>query len=209
MVDMIASIFNDKCGDYLRVISGTCKGRPLKAVPGTSTRPTTDKVKEAIFNMIGPYFDGGVALDLFGGSGGLGIEALSRGIDKTIFVDKEFKAIQTIKENVASCEFGNRVEIYRNDATRALKALIKRELQFDYIFLDPPYNHHQLEALIMVINDHHLLADHGYIVAEHDHVVELSSSLGSFSRQKYEKYGITAISVYGIQGAEEGSNNHD
>ncbi|MFC4320295.1 16S rRNA (guanine(966)-N(2))-methyltransferase RsmD [Litchfieldia salsa] len=191
----------------MRVISGICKGRPLKAVPGTSTRPTTDKVKEAIFNMIGPYFDGGIALDLFGGSGGLGIEALSRGIEKTIFVDKEFKAIQTIKENVGNCEFGSRVEIYRNDATRALKALIKREIQFDYIFLDPPYNHQQLEALIMVISDHHLLAEHGYIVAEHDYEVELSNTLGKYSRMKYEKYGITAISVYGNKGLE-GSNTH-
>ena len=68
----------------MRVVSGKCKGHPLKAVPGNTTRPTTDKVKESIFNMIGPYFDGGIALDLFGGSGGLGIEALSRGIDKAI-----------------------------------------------------------------------------------------------------------------------------
>ncbi|MBD8068412.1 16S rRNA (guanine(966)-N(2))-methyltransferase RsmD [Bacillus sp. PS06] len=193
----------------MRVISGTCKGRPLKAVPGTSTRPTTDKVKEAIFNMIGPYFDEGIALDLFGGSGGLGIEALSRGIDKAIFVDKEFKAIQTIKENVANCDFSDRVEVYRNDAARALKALIKRNVQFDYIFLDPPYNHHQLEALIMMIHDHQLLAEDGYIIAEHDHQVELSDTLGSLSRKKFEKYGITAISVFGFQSVVEGSNTND
>ncbi|MDG0961887.1 RsmD family RNA methyltransferase, partial [Bacillus paranthracis] len=78
----------------MRVVSGKCKGHPLKAVPGNTTRPTTDKVKESIFNMIGPYFDGGVALDLFGGSGGLGIEAISRGIDKAIFVDRDNKAIK-------------------------------------------------------------------------------------------------------------------
>ena len=71
----------------LRVVSGICKGRPLKAVPGNTTRPTTDKVKEALFNMIGPYFNGGIGLDLFAGSGGLGIEALSRGLDKVIFID--------------------------------------------------------------------------------------------------------------------------
>ena len=72
----------------MRVVAGTLKGRSIKAVKGTNTRPTTDKVKESIFNIIGPYFDGGIALDLFGGSGNLGIESLSRGIDKVIFVEK-------------------------------------------------------------------------------------------------------------------------
>ena len=84
----------------MRVVAGTLKGRSIKAVKGTNTRPTTDKVKESIFNIIGPYFDGGVALDLFGGSGNLGIESLSRGIDRVIFVDRETIAINTIKQNV-------------------------------------------------------------------------------------------------------------
>ncbi|RBN41004.1 16S rRNA (guanine(966)-N(2))-methyltransferase RsmD, partial [Priestia megaterium] len=92
----------------MRVVAGLYKGHALKAVPGYSTRPTTDKVKEAIFNMIGPFFEGGTALDLFGGSGGLGIEALSRGIDKVIFVDRDGKAIQTIKANLASCRLEDR-----------------------------------------------------------------------------------------------------
>ena len=122
----------------MRVVAGSLKGRSIKAVKGTNTRPTTDKVKESIFNIIGPYFDGGMALDLFGGSGNLGIESLSRGIDKVIFVDKEGIAINTIKENVKELRLEDRVEIYRNDAFRALKALVKREIQFDLILLDPP-----------------------------------------------------------------------
>ena len=77
--------------------------------------------------MIGPYFEGGIGLDLFAGSGGLGIEALSRGLDKMIFVDRDVKAIQTIHENIHSCGFDDQVEVYRNDAERAVKALIKRE----------------------------------------------------------------------------------
>ncbi|MBJ3791977.1 16S rRNA (guanine(966)-N(2))-methyltransferase RsmD, partial [Bacillus sp. OA1] len=114
----------------MRVVSGKCKGHPLKAVPGNTTRPTTDKVKESIFNMIGPYFDGGIALDLFGGSGGLGIEALSRGIDKVIFVDRDSKAIKVIHQNLESCRVQEQAEVYRNDAERAVKALIKREIAF-------------------------------------------------------------------------------
>ncbi len=123
----------------MRVVSGKCKGHPLKAVPGNTTRPTTDKVKESIFNMIGPYFDGGVALDLFGGSGGLGIEAISRGIDKAIFVDRDNKAIKVIHQNLESCRIQEQAEVYRNDAERAIKALIKREISFDLILIDPPY----------------------------------------------------------------------
>ena len=180
----------------MRVVSGTCKGRPLKAVPGVTTRPTTDKVKEAIFNMIGPYFDGGRGLDLFGGSGGLGIEALSRGLDHMIFVDRDGKAIQTIKMNLAACGFENRAEVYRNDAERALKAVKKREMTFDLVFLDPPYKAQKLKAIIEEIGEQQLLSKSGTIVAEHDNDVKLPDQIGGFLKEKFEVYGITAISIY-------------
>lgn len=180
----------------MRVVSGTCKGRALKAVPGTTTRPTTDKVKEAIFNMIGPYFDGGRGLDLFGGSGGLGIEALSRGLEYMIFVDRDGKAIQTIKANLAVCRFEDRAEVYRNDAERALKAVKKREMTFDLVFLDPPYKAQKLKALIEEIGEQQLLSKSGTIVAEHDNDVKLPDQIGSFSKEKFEVYGIIAISIY-------------
>src|SRR4051812_46718382 len=84
---------HDCKGESMRVISGSAKGRPLKAVPGKGTRPTTDKVKEAVFSMIGPYFDGGHLLDLFAGTGGLGIEALSRGMERAVFIDRDKKSV--------------------------------------------------------------------------------------------------------------------
>jgi 16S rRNA (guanine966-N2)-methyltransferase len=180
----------------MRVVSGACKGRPLKAVPGMSTRPTTDKVKEAIFNIVGPYFDGGIGLDLFGGSGGLGIEALSRGLDKVIFVDRDQKAIQTIRSNVEACKFIEKVEIYRNDAERALKAILKRDLRFDLIFLDPPYKKQQLNDLISKIESHRLLTDNGYIIAEHSEEVDLPSTIGVLEKIKFENYGVTSVSVF-------------
>ncbi len=180
----------------MRVVSGKCKGHPLKAVPGMSTRPTTDKVKEAIFNIIGPYFDGGIALDLFGGSGGLGIEALSRGMDKAIFVDRNGKAVQTIRQNIESCKLAEQAEIYRNDAERALKALLKRELSFDLILLDPPYKDQKIVSLMSIIDTHGLLKKTGIIMAEHAVEVELPQQIGNLTRTKYENYGITAISIY-------------
>lgn len=180
----------------MRVVSGVCKGRALKAVPGNTTRPTTDKVKEALFNMIGPYFDGGIGLDLFAGSGGLGLEALSRGLERVIFVDRERKAIQTIYENIQACKMEDKAEVYRNDADRALKALSKREIEFDYIFLDPPYKKQQLISLMEKISEHSLLTNDGYIVCEHSHDIELPKSTGEYSQYKHEKYGIIAITIY-------------
>ncbi|WP_096154751.1 MULTISPECIES: 16S rRNA (guanine(966)-N(2))-methyltransferase RsmD [Bacillus] len=181
----------------MRVISGVYKGRQLKAVPGMNTRPTTDKVKESIFNMIGPYFEGGIALDLFGGSGGLGIEALSRGIDKVVFVDKDGKAIQTIKKNVEELKLNDSVEIYRNDAIRALNAINKREdIRFDLILLDPPYKRHQLELLLETIEEYKLLKQDGIIMAEHSNEVKLPDIIGSLHISKKETYGTTVISVY-------------
>jgi 16S rRNA (guanine(966)-N(2))-methyltransferase RsmD len=180
----------------MRVVSGNCKGRPLKAVPGNTTRPTTDKVKEALFNMIGPYFNGGMGLDLFAGSGGLGIEGLSRGLEKVIFVDREAKAIQVIHENIKACHFADKAEVYRNDADRALKALHKREIRFDYIFLDPPYKKQQLVNLIEKMEEKQLVNTSGIIVCEHSFDVELPQTIGVFSQLKHETYGIIAITIY-------------
>ncbi|XKK25932.1 16S rRNA (guanine(966)-N(2))-methyltransferase RsmD [Bacillus sp. CB62A.1] len=189
----------------MRVVSGKCKGHPLKAVPGNTTRPTTDKVKESIFNMIGPYFDGGIALDLFGGSGGLGIEALSRGIDKAIFVDRDSKAIKVIHQNLESCRIQEQAEVYRNDAERAVKALIKREMSFDLILIDPPYKEQKIVSLISVMDQHGLLHSDGLIMAEHGNDVVLPNSIGRLVKVRAENYGITAISIYKYEG--EGQND--
>lgn len=180
----------------MRVVSGKCKGRSLKAVPGNSTRPTTDKVKEAIFNMVGPYFDGGIGLDLFAGSGGLGIEALSRGLDKVIFVDRDKNAVQTIHENIQKCGMEQQAEIFRNDAERALKAVSKRDLQLNYIVLDPPYKKQQLEKLLEIIAENNLLHPNGVIICEHGSEFELPDQIINFVKNKQEQYGITAVSIY-------------
>ena len=180
----------------MRVISGTLKGRPLKAVPGSGTRPTTDKVKESIFNMLGPYFDGGTGLDLFAGSGGLGIEALSRGLDSVIFVDRDAKAFQTIKANLEDCQLLDQSEVYRNEATRALKAIVKREIVFDYIFLDPPYKQQKLQQLLEFIDEHNLLNESGYVMCEHGSEITLEESTGRLRKVREETYGIIRISIF-------------
>ncbi|MFC4617232.1 16S rRNA (guanine(966)-N(2))-methyltransferase RsmD [Camelliibacillus cellulosilyticus] len=182
----------------MRVISGSCKGRPLKPVPGNQTRPTTDKVKETIFNIIGPYFQGGQALDLYGGSGALGIEALSRGMEKAIFIDRSALALQTIRQNLSICGLIASAAVYRNDAHRALRLLKKKNESFDLIFLDPPYKEARLRRDLGAIAKLEILNPHGLIVTEHDAELNLPERLTeTIERWKHQTYqSHTAVTIY-------------
>ncbi|NGQ93875.1 16S rRNA (guanine(966)-N(2))-methyltransferase RsmD [Brevibacillus sp. SYP-B805] len=180
----------------MRVIAGELKGRPLSAVPGKGTRPTTDKVKESIFNMIGPYFDGGVALDLYAGTGGLGIEALSRGMEKAIFVEVDSRAFAVVKENIERLGLADRAELYRNDAARALKALAKRGIPFDAVFLDPPYAKQKIADEIAYLQEANLLADEAWIVAEHAAADSLPTAVGRCTVDRTATYGDTTVTIY-------------
>jgi 16S rRNA (guanine(966)-N(2))-methyltransferase RsmD len=178
------------------VIAGSAKGRLLKAVPGTGTRPTADKVKEAIFSMIGPFFDGGVGLDLFAGTGGLGIEAISRGMDRVIFIDMEKTSIQVIEDNLTTIGFKGQSEVYRNEAQRALKVLAKRGLKFDLIFLDPPYRMKQADEILLQMQQMEMLQDQAVVLVEHEAGHRYADEIGQFRVQKRANYGETAITIY-------------
>lgn len=181
----------------MRVISGSRRGRSLQAIPGKSTRPTTDKVKEAIFSMIGqPYHDGSWGLDLYAGTGGLGIEALSRGLEHMIFVDQNKKAFDIIKQNLTSLDLLDQSEVYKNEASRALKAIVKRELKFTLIFLDPPYAEQKIASQLAVFDDYKLLVPGGMIVVETGTGEELPSRVGSLFLAKNQVYGDTEIRIY-------------
>lgn len=192
----------------MRVISGECKGRQLKSVPGQTTRPTTDKVKEAMFNRIGPFFEGGLGLDLYSGSGGLGIEALSRGIDKMIFIDRYSAAIDVIKTNLSLCRLNDRAEVFRNEVHRGIKAVAQRKLQFDLIFMDPPYRTKSIKNDIEAILKYDLLKLYGLLVIEHDeHVVLPDLWEGELYRNRMDTYnGRTAVSIYEKR-MEKGDDN--
>ena len=180
----------------MRVISGSAKGRPLKAVPGMGTRPTTDKVKEAIFSMIGPYFAGGDVLDLFAGTGGLGIEALSRGMDRAVFVDADKKSVEVVAANLQAARLSEQAEVYRNDAFRAIKAMSKRDLKFELVFLDPPYKMTEIEELLRSMQELNLLADKATIVVEHDAANRYADEIGGLGLRKRVEYGEIAVTVY-------------
>lgn len=180
----------------MRVVAGERKGMPLKAVTGTTTRPTTDKVKESIFNIIGPFFDGGTALDLFAGSGGLGIEALSRGAEKAIFVEKDPRAFQILKENIKKCRYDEITELFKTDASRAVKGLIKREIEIDYLFMDPPYRKTEYYDLVSTLAECGKLSKNAIIVCEHAKEYSLPEAYGPYTLTRQETYGETIISIY-------------
>ncbi|MGD9678634.1 MAG: 16S rRNA (guanine(966)-N(2))-methyltransferase RsmD [Vulcanibacillus sp.] len=190
----------------LRVIAGSAKGRPLKAVPGKNTRPTTDKIKEAIFNIITPYLQEGLVLDLYAGTGGLGIEALSRGMDKAIFIDQDKISIEIIKKNLILCDFLEISEIYRNDSLRALNALIKRGLQFDLVFIDPPYKINNYDIVLKILYDNKMISRKGIIIVEHDVKISLNDYSDFYTLIKKTSYGNTGISIYQSINRDEGAD---
>jgi 16S rRNA (guanine(966)-N(2))-methyltransferase RsmD len=183
----------------MRIISGEFGGRPLKAVPGTATRPTTDKVKEALFSMIGPYFDGGRSLDLYAGSGGLSIEGVSRGIDEAVLVDRQFAAIKTINENIAVTKAPEKFTVIKSTAESAIQRLTGTE-PFDVLYFDPPYAKQTIVSDIEKLLAANLVAPGALLVAETDQIADLPDDLPGFTELKQKDYGITVIRIYRYEG---------
>lgn len=187
----------------MRVVAGTAKGRILKAVPGMNTRPTTDKVKEAMFSIIGPYFEGGYALDLFAGTGGLGIEALSRGIENAVFIDSSRQSIGIVRTNVEAAGFAKQSEIYCNTAERAIKLLEKRGLRFRLFLLDPPYRMKNADALLLEAESRGLAEVGAIAVIEHESDHRYPERFGGFEQRRVAVYGETTLSIYDYIGTQQ------
>lgn len=178
----------------MRVVAGKFRSRQLKAVDSKRTRPTTDKNKENLFNIIGPYFDGGVCLDLFAGSGGLGIEAISRGMDELYSVDHQYKAFSTIKENVSMLKIEDQCHIFKMDYKKALNKFNEEDVKFDLVLLDPPYGLKINEDIIMYLKDNHMLNNDCIIVVEDlkEEAIEIKEP---FILKKEQNYGITVLQI--------------
>ncbi|MBB1078585.1 16S rRNA (guanine(966)-N(2))-methyltransferase RsmD [Limosilactobacillus sp. STM2_1] len=180
----------------MRIVAGKFGGRKLSAVPGMTTRPTTDKVKEALFNIIGPYFDGGTSLDLYAGSGGLSIEAVSRGINRAVLVDRQYQAIKTIRKNIAVTKHEEQFDVYKMDARKALNLFQKNGEKFKLVFLDPPYAKQQIVSDLGKMVENDLLLDGAIIVAETNQEAKLPENLAGFNFIKRQEYGITVLTIY-------------
>ncbi|PWG00674.1 16S rRNA (guanine(966)-N(2))-methyltransferase RsmD [Levilactobacillus bambusae] len=184
----------------MRVISGEYGGRKLKAVPGMKTRPTTDKVKENMFNIVGPYFDGGQSLDLFSGSGGLSIEAVSRGIDHAVLIDRQRAAIATIQDNIAVTKDPDRFTVIKGDAERVLDSLSQANDRFDLVFFDPPYKDQKIMTEMERLIELKLLAPNAVVVCETDMAANLPDDLPNYRLLKRKDYGITQLTIYQLGG---------
>jgi 16S rRNA (guanine(966)-N(2))-methyltransferase RsmD len=178
----------------MRVISGSAKGRNLQAVPGDSTRPITDRVKEALFNIFGADIVEARFLDLFGGTGGVGIEALSRGAAHAVFIEKNRKAQDTIKANLLHTNLSDRAEIVRGDAFRYLQDAPQ---PFHYIYIAPPqYASLWLDALKLIDEQPGWLADDGEIIVQIHPKEYADVALEHFKEIEQRKYSSTLLVFY-------------
>ena len=177
----------------MKIVSGTYGGRPLKTLEGKTTRPTSDKVRGAMFNMIGPYFDGGRVLDLYAGSGGLSIEAVSRGMEQAVLVEKDRRAQGIIASNIQMTKESHKFQLLKMEAHQALNQL---QGTFDLIFLDPPYAKEQIVADIEALAERGLLGEEVMVVCETDKAVDLPEEIACLGIWKEKIYGISKVTVY-------------
>ena len=185
----------------MRIVAGEFRSRVISAVEGNGTRPTTDKVKEAIFSRIGPYFDGGSMLDLFGGSGNMSFEAISRGIDTSLLCDVSVKAIRTIKANAKTLGVEQKVTVWKMDYHRAFTTGKREAKTFDLVFLDPPYKKQQIHEILNLLDELDLVKDDGDVVCESQKEDVFEDQVGCFEKVKDVTYGITRITYYKKRGS--------
>ena len=177
----------------MRVISGTARGIVLKTPEGLNTRPTADRVKEALFSIIQFEVPGTRVLDLFGGTGQLGIEAMSRGAQSAVFVDASDVACKLIRENLKRTSFQEKSKVIRSDYMNFLK---NSQEKFDIIFLDPPYMEDFLENSLKMITEIDILQSGGIIVTERPLEKILPFEFPGFTRSKDYKYGKTVLTLF-------------
>ena len=180
----------------MRIIAGELRSRIVEMVPGETTRPTLDRIKESIFNRIGPYFDGGLMLDLFGGSGNIGFEGISRGVDKCIFVDVNNVPIQTIKKNAATLKVQDKCRILKMDYMDALKLFASENLKFDFVYIDPPYAKQQIDVIMEFLDEHDLINSEGLIVCESGIEDSFKEEYGKLYKSHDKEYRVTRVTIY-------------
>lgn len=151
--------------DIMRVIAGSAKRIQLKTIEGLDTRPTTDRIKETLFNMISEYLADSTFLDLFSGSGGIGIEALSRGAANAVFVEQSKKAMGCIRDNLKATHLAERAELYETDVINALSRM-EHKKKFDYVFMDPPYNQLLEKRVLEYLSNSNLLSEDALVIVE-------------------------------------------
>jgi 16S rRNA (guanine966-N2)-methyltransferase len=181
----------------MRVIAGMFRSRRLVAPPGSATRPTSDRLRETLFNVVAPAAPGSVWLDLYAGSGAVGIEAVSRGASMCHFVEQSRTALKSLHVNLRELGLENRTVVHERDVTQALRALDATGARFDFCFLDPPYDADKAysDTLKQLAQSRILSAD-SIVIAEHEKHFELDEKYGELTRYRALKQGDAVLSFY-------------
>ncbi|HET6862623.1 MAG TPA: 16S rRNA (guanine(966)-N(2))-methyltransferase RsmD [Pyrinomonadaceae bacterium] len=183
----------------MRIIAGAYKGRTLKSLPSMQVRPTSDRLRETLFNVIAPHIMDARFLDLCAGTGAVGIEALSRGATRTTFVDRSRKVCTLIEANVALCRITEeQAEIYNSEVTDFLRQAVSWKMTpWDIVFYDPPYKDDPTPVLeFFGTHQTQLLSDEGIIIVEHHHKLELPVVIGKLERTRVLKQGDSSLSFF-------------
>jgi 16S rRNA (guanine966-N2)-methyltransferase len=178
----------------VRIIGGTLKRRKLHPLRGQGIRPTTDYLRESIFNILAGCVEGAVVLDLFAGTGSFGIEALSRGASSAVFIDKGTRAIKALQRNISACSLEKRCTVVRRDVLRGLSFLKPIGHGFDLVFVDPPYDCGLVEPTLHLLGRAECMAEEGLVVVEHSLVETLPERTGGFRRIDQRQHGKTLVS---------------
>ena len=180
----------------MRIVAGKNKGKILKSPKDLSVRPTSEKVREALFDILGTSVEETRFLDLFAGTGAVGIEALSRGAKNVIFIEKEQKCIKIIKENLEKTENSQNAVVYKIDFLSGLKLLARKNALLDYIFLDPPYNRGLVNISLLEISKLPILRHNGLVIAQHYKKEKVMENLNNLSLNNQRRYGECYLSFY-------------
>jgi 16S rRNA (guanine966-N2)-methyltransferase len=185
----------------MRIIAGTYRSRILKSLKGLALRPTSDRLRETLFNVLGPGVSGSRFLDLFAGTGAIGIEALSRGAKEVVFIENHPPAVKLIRRNLELLEITFGTTVHAANALRGLGLLVSKNKGatpgFDFIFLDPPYAAAENYARVLeFLGTADLLAPGGMVIAEHHRKFDLSEEAGTLRRVRVLKQGAAALSFY-------------
>jgi 16S rRNA (guanine966-N2)-methyltransferase len=188
----------------VRVIAGSARGRRLATSRTLALRPTADRVREALFNILGARVDGAAILDLFAGSGAVGLEALSRGARRAMFVEMHPPACRLIEKNLRLCGLDEQAAVWCEDVLDVLPTLKAQAQAFDMIFLDPPYRASLVEDALSQLGDGRLLSDDGQVIAEHFFKRQLPERFGRLGRVRVARFGDVALSFYRAEDQEGG-----
>ena len=180
----------------MRIVAGEYSSRKLETLKGDATRPTLDKVREAVFSSLGGFFAGGAVLDLYAGSGAIGLEALSRGMDQAVFVDSSREAVRVIRNNIASLKAGERSRVLCTKAVSALGILQGEGRKFDLVYLDPPYARQENDRILRLLEEYQLLNPGARVVIESLKEDPQPEDTASIRFHKDAVYGITRIRYY-------------